>query len=258
MPEDSDKLFRELQSEFLVHELKNPVSIIETGIRSLLEKKAKIGPLSDRQEKVLKRTLRNSKKIRKMLDDLLEIGRSEAGYFEWSTFKPSSILLDLLHDVLETLPGFTAEELTQCQADKEITLLADYGIHLNILPNADGIELFQDKTKFIQIVGNLIQNALQYRKEWVEIKLTAKDTGISLQVSDDGPGLDPHQQEAVFQRYNRLQETNGLSRRGHGIGLTGARMMARYMGGDIEVSGGKGKGAVFNLFLPTKNERNTE
>ena len=60
MADDPDKFFRELQTEFLVHELKNPVSIIETGVRSLLEQREKNGPLSDRQERTLNRALRSS------------------------------------------------------------------------------------------------------------------------------------------------------------------------------------------------------
>ncbi|MEA3437503.1 MAG: hypothetical protein U9R43_13620, partial [Thermodesulfobacteriota bacterium] len=58
--------FREIEVEFLIHELKDPVAIIETGVRTLLEKRDKFGTLSSRQEKTLKRILRNSNKTRAM------------------------------------------------------------------------------------------------------------------------------------------------------------------------------------------------
>ncbi len=258
MSDESDKLFRELQAEFLVHELKNPVSIIETGVRSLLEQREKNGPLSDRQEKTLNRTLRSSKKIRKMLDDLLEVGRSEAGFFEFSTFQPSRILFDLLQDVLETLPGNIADQLLQCEEGKKSEFLSSCGVNLEIIQGAADVEICQDKTKFIQIAGNLIQNAFHYRKKSVGIKLMVQDDDICIEVADDGPGINPDQHRAVFQRYNRLKESSALSRKGHGLGLTGARIMARCLGGDIELISEKGKGTVFQLFLPVKKENTTE
>jgi hypothetical protein len=56
--------FRDINVEFLIHELKDPISVIETAVRMLLEKPDKCGPLMTRQEKTLKRALRNSKKAR--------------------------------------------------------------------------------------------------------------------------------------------------------------------------------------------------
>ena len=62
--EKAEQFFRDIEIEFLVHELKDPIAIIETGLRTLLERQDKFGPLSERQENTLKRTLRNSKKAR--------------------------------------------------------------------------------------------------------------------------------------------------------------------------------------------------
>jgi signal transduction histidine kinase len=76
-----ENFFRDVEIEFLIHELKDPLAIIETGLRTLLERQDKYGSLAPRQEKTLKRTLRNSKKARQMLANLLEIGRSESGCF---------------------------------------------------------------------------------------------------------------------------------------------------------------------------------
>ena len=84
---EKSPFLRELQIEYLIHELKGPVSVIETGLRRILEKQQNYGPVSSRQEKTLLRTLRNTKKVREMLNDLLEIGRSEAGCFESCQFR---------------------------------------------------------------------------------------------------------------------------------------------------------------------------
>ncbi|MGD2097594.1 MAG: hypothetical protein PVG35_08445, partial [Desulfobacterales bacterium] len=58
--EKAEQFFRDIEIEFLVHELKDPIAIIETGLRTLLERQDKFGPLSERQQNTLKRTLRNS------------------------------------------------------------------------------------------------------------------------------------------------------------------------------------------------------
>ena len=62
-----DQFFREVEIQFLIHELKDPISIIETGLRTLLERQEKFGSLTSKQENTLKRTLRNTKKARSLL-----------------------------------------------------------------------------------------------------------------------------------------------------------------------------------------------
>ena len=85
--EKAEQFFKEIEIEFLVHELKDPIAIIETGLRTLLERQDKFGALSPRQESTLKRTLRNSKKARELLYNLLEIGRAEAECFLGEQFR---------------------------------------------------------------------------------------------------------------------------------------------------------------------------
>ncbi|UCE53212.1 MAG: hypothetical protein JSV31_28805, partial [Desulfobacterales bacterium] len=108
--ETPQSFFRDVEIEFLIHELKDPMSIIETGLRTLLERQDKYGSLSPRQQKTLKRTLRNSKKARQMLNNLLEIGRSEAGCFICCRFQPAQSAYQALMDSLETVAGSIFEK----------------------------------------------------------------------------------------------------------------------------------------------------
>jgi signal transduction histidine kinase len=100
--ENAEQFFRDIEIEFLVHELKDPIAIIETGLRTLLERQDKFGTLSSRQENTLKRTLRNSKKARELLHNMLEIGRSESGCFLGERFQPAESAFQALKDALET------------------------------------------------------------------------------------------------------------------------------------------------------------
>lgn len=243
--------FREIEIEFLIHELKDPVAIIETGARTLLEKRDKFGTLSSRQEKTLKRILRNSNKARAMLNSLLEIGRSEAGSFFCCRFKPEKIAYVILMDALGTIGGNICEQFRTCSEEREaLELLSSHGIFLYIAPQVADIEMYQDETKFKQIVGNLIKNALHYRKERVEIKVDIKKDHLIVDVIDDGPGIDPEYHQVIFQRYKQVNKSLASQRGGHGLGLAGALIMARCLGGDIELKSKKGKGATFRLILP--------
>ena len=107
--EEAEQFFRDIEIEFLVHELKDPIAIIETGLRTLLERQDKFGSLSKRQENTLKRTLRNSKKARELLHSMLEIGRAEAGCFLGERFRPADLLGRMVREQRRfyPLPGGT-------------------------------------------------------------------------------------------------------------------------------------------------------
>ena len=121
-----DQFFRELEIQFLIHELKDPIAIIETGLRTLLEKREKFGPLSPKQENTLKRTLRNTKKTMSMLNNLLEIGRSQSGCFVCAFFRPAKSIFQIMKDALEIMTGPLAEEIGKYQAEKEVIYLRIY------------------------------------------------------------------------------------------------------------------------------------
>jgi signal transduction histidine kinase len=73
---------------------------------------------------------------------------------------------------------------------------------------------------------------------------------LVLAVRDDGPGIEPDLHEFIFKRYTQVKECALVERKGHGLGLAGSLIMARSMGGDIQVTSRKGEGATFHLTLP--------
>lgn len=252
---DPKDFFQELQVEFLIHELKDPISVIETGIRTLLEKREKYGELSPRQEKTLKRSLRNAQKARGMLYNLLEIGRSQAECFSCRCFQPAKAAYETLMGSLEIMAGKLYEQCGKCQGEEAVlAFLSRNGIFLDIPPHLTELEMDQDETKFRQIVGNLMKNALHHRRERVDIRMQKENHCLLLDVADDGPGIAAEHHQAIFQRYARFGNDPCaiLPRKGHGLGLAGAQVLARCLGGDIQVSSRQGKGARFRLMLPIR------
>ncbi len=250
-----ENFFQELDLEFLIHEMKDPISVIETGLRTLIEKKEKYGPLTPRQEKTLKRSLRNSKKARRMLYGLLEVGRAEAGCVNCIKFKPEKTTRKALSEALETSAIKIFDKFEGYQDKNEaFDFLATQGIFFHISPDTFLVEMYQDEIKFRQIVGNFLKNALYHRKKRVDIKLFVKQTVIVFEVKDDGPGIDPAYRHLVFKRYARATAPSELSRKGHGLGLAGANALAKRIGGKIDLISEKGKGATFRLTLPISLE----
>lgn len=248
--------YRDIEVEFLIHELKDPIAIIETGARTMLKRREKNGPLTPRQEKILKRALRSAKKARQMLYGLLEIGRAEAGCFLPDRFSPARALWRALTDALETVPGAHSEAMLDfSDAHEGVTFLAECGIRFDIDPRAEDVEIVQDEIKFRQIAGNLIKNALHHRKERIRIKLTREDDRLLMEVSDDGPGVKQEDRDMVFRRYAQAKDNSGCRRKGHGLGLAGARILARSLGGEIEIVDKRQSGAAFRVTLPMDLEK---
>ncbi len=243
--------FRDVNVEFLIHELKGPLSVIDTALHMLLEKRDKYGPLSGRQEKTLQRARRNAVKASNLLADLLEVGRSDAGCFQCTRFHPADVLDDVLLEAMEPFNTDLWESLQETGVGSQRSaMLARHGIHVNCSNAARTAVVCQDEAKFRQIVGNLVQNALRHRRSRLDVGLDCQETHLIVEVIDDGPGVEKENRELIFQRYTRLEACVMLSRTGHGLGLAGARILARRLGGDIMVKRHQGAGACFCLTLP--------
>lgn len=253
--DNGECFFRQLDTEFLIHEMKDPLAIIETGVRTLLERQNKYGALTDRQKKTLNRILRNTRKARGMTYNLLEIGRSEAGGFILCDFQPAEATYDALVEALEAMVGEVPESNYRYEVSAQADdFLNDQQIFLDFSPDAIQCRLYHDRIKFCQVAGNLIKNALHHRKVRLDIRLRRQSDSIIMEVADDGPGIDPAHHREVFQRYRQLNPSSSLSRKGHGLGLAGARVLARFMGGDVQLISRRGQGATFRLILPVKME----
>ena len=247
----SERFFQNLDIEFLIHELKDPIAVIETGARTLLEKQEKFGELSNRQERTIRRVVRNTRKARDMLYSLLEVGRSQAGSFACGAFKPVETTLTVLRDCIELNNPSISDELQNKPNMREaIAYLNSCGIRFITTSEMISLEINQDLAKYRQIVGNLIKNALHFKRKRIQLDLEMNNEFLCLAVIDDGPGINPEECEAIFKRYSQSKDCTLSSRQGHGLGLASARIMARYLGGDIELTCDPDKGTIFQLTLP--------
>ena len=253
-----EHFFREVHIEFLIHEFKDPLAVAETGLRSLLEKKDKLGSLTPRQEQILRRVLRSTLKSRSMVNTLLEVGRSEAEQFVVAPFLAGKAIYASLLEVLEMVHSDLFTQVSeQHTVQQALAVLSETGIVVHRIPEVDDIELIQDPTQFSQIVGNLLKNALRFRRERVDIKMDQNGDQLRVEISDDGPGIQPEHHALIFRRYAQIDAEGALARPGHGLGLAGALTLARRLGGHLTVQSEAGQGATFRLTLPIQAAINT-
>jgi len=117
------------------------------------------------------------------------------------------------------------------------------------LENANPMFASGQERAVIQILVNLIGNAVRHSPEGGTVNLAFASTPgtASVIVADEGPGIDPADQQRIFERFERADARQG----GTGLGLAISRRLARSMGGDVSVDSEPGTGARFTLTLPS-------
>jgi signal transduction histidine kinase len=243
--------YRELSIPLLAHELKGPLAVIETGIRTLLDRG---GAESDaRRERTLRRVLRSALRARALVDDLLEIGRAEAGLVERTAFRPSAALLDSVVDAVEAMDAELAERIAAAPESELLAELARGGVEVAVSDRARASVVEQDERKFSIVAANLLRNALRFRGNRVAVALDVDEGTVRLTVEDDGPGVAAEDRERIFERWARgIAEGDTGSRQGHGLGLAAARVLARGLGGDVTLQGDRGSRFLFELPLSSR------
>jgi signal transduction histidine kinase len=251
---DRDDFFRALSIPLLAHELKGPLAVIEAGVTTALER-AGAGADTARLERTLKRVLRSTHRAQALVDDLLEVGRAEAGQVDRSSFKPAPALIDAVIDAIEAMDADLADRAAaadageaEARASAIVAALRAGGVDLSIAEHARAAIVEQDRRKFSLIVSNLVRNALRFKKSRVAITLDVEGGVARVSVEDDGAGVASEDRQRIFERWAQGADAEGGSRQGHGLGLAAARILARSMGGDVTLA--EGTGSRFVLAVP--------
>ena len=244
---------QKIKFELLIHDLKVPLAIIEAGVTSLMEGENKYGPLTEKQMKVLERALRNAKVTRMLVDDALEIGRSAEGVINKKRFALFSFIEQALVEIFDLTDYKTAESIKAC---RDLPLLKRTLLEKDILLDIDeGLwfqEIHLDECKMRQILRNLLNNALKYRKKHVEIKIERSGSLLSISVTDDGQGIPTDYHQRIFESYFQMDmdKDKDYCVRGHGLGLAGVMVLVEDMGGKLYLNSDLGKGANFLVKIP--------
>ncbi|OGV50251.1 MAG: hypothetical protein A2X49_15035 [Lentisphaerae bacterium GWF2_52_8] len=124
--------------------------------------------------------------------------------------------------------------------------------HINFKLEIPGLPLFVtgDKLKLQRVISNLLDNAIKYSQEGGDVLISAElaDPELRLSVKDSGPGIEPSEQELIFDRFYRCD--NSRSMPGNGLGLSLVRAIVKAHRGRMEIESAPGKGSRFTVVLP--------
>jgi two-component system, NtrC family, sensor histidine kinase KinB len=220
-----------LKSEFIAtasHELRTPLTSVQMGVHLLLERAA--GELTDKQVEVLSACREDCERLDKLMRDLLDLSRIEAG-----ESKPSFESLrtkDLINDAIKEL---------RPQVESK-------GLEFRVETPLDLPSVKADRSQVERVLSNLVVNAMRYTKHG-EIKITAQPRGnsVAVSVADTGSGIPQDYLPHVFDKFVQVP---GAATGGAGLGLAISRLIVEAHGGQISVQSEQGKGSTFTFTLP--------
>ncbi len=243
-----------IKIDLLIHDLKVPLAVIEAGLTSMMNRPEKYGPITEKQMRVFNRALRNTKVLKTLVADALELGRSGEGIVILSDFRLCDLIEETLVEILDLTDAKMAEKLKQCDDLAQFkNALEKKGIILSIPDPLWQRRIHQDVAKIRQIVRNLLNNALKYRKNRVELSVDCDDDAITFSVRDDGAGIPAAYHKKIFDCYFQLDAGDTCTVRGHGLGLAGVMVLVEDLGGEMFLESDEGQGARFLVKLPLKS-----
>jgi signal transduction histidine kinase len=221
----------ELERNFLMrvsHELRTPLTAIQGHVQALADD---IIDDPDERAASLDVVLSESERLQRLIGDLLDLAKLEARRF--------SLTRDEVD--LEALCSLAYQARVQSARSREIRL--GFTSSGRAIVTGDG-------DRILQIVGNLLENALRWTPDGgdIEMSLSREGRTATIAVGDTGPGVPLDRREAIFRPFVSEHEA------GTGLGLSVASELAAAMGGSLSVTDRPGGGALFRLRLPLSQQ----
>lgn len=230
---DNLALRDQLQLEFLAgvaHDLRGPLNMLKLSAQAIGG--APVLPPPEQIRASLKRVSAQVDHLSRMIDDLLDRTRIEAGNLE-------------LHlDVCDVRP--LVSEVV------DLHRLASDQHHLEIVVPGEPVLVRGDATRLVQVMTNLISNAIKYSPAGGAIRVTLEAAGgeAAIGVADEGIGISPEDREHIFEPFRRSTKGPAVRIPGVGLGLSVSRRLVQAHGGEIEVEARPEGGSLFRIRLP--------
>ncbi|MBA4143271.1 MAG: sensor histidine kinase [Nitrosospira sp.] len=224
----------QMKSRFLSntsHELRTPLSSIRALSKLLLERMD--GELTYEQEKQVRFIEGAASDLSKLVNGLLDLAKIEAG----------KIYVDL--------SPFSVENLFSGLKGMLRPLATNPSVELVFQDPIETLEIYSDENKVIQILRNLVANALKFTElGQVTVSVAVHINTVRFTVSDTGIGIAPENLEFIFEEFSQIENPLQRMYKGTGLGLPLCRKLGQLLKGDVGVSSKPGFGSIFFLDLP--------
>lgn len=223
----------ELQADFVSkvsHELRTPL----TGIRLFVETLERAKDDRATQEKCIEQLSKESERLSRLIERLLDWGRMEAG----------RKMYDLRE---EPVSGIIEESVAAFGPDR----YPDLDFTVEVEENLPLVSA--DRAALVDAIGNLLSNARKYGGTPPAVRLRARLEGpdaVRIDVRDNGEGIPRGEQNRIFDKFYRIDDRLARMREGSGLGLAIVKHIVRAHGGRIELESEVQKGSTFSILLP--------
>jgi PAS domain S-box-containing protein len=215
---------------FVSHELRTPLTSVQ-GYLDILREDA--DELSPSHQRFLETIHRNTVRLGRLVTDLLDLARVDAGKLE----------LEVGETDLSELVCHAVQAAEPAAASGDLEVRADI---------AGDVILEGDAVRLAQVIDNLISNAVKYTGKGGEIDVRLERSGPSavLSVADTGIGIPEAERDLLFERFYRASTATGRQIAGTGLGLSITKTIVEAHGGEVAVAGRDPQGTLFTVTLP--------
>lgn len=216
----------------VTHDIRSPLTTVQGLIQFLSD--GQLGELNDRGVRMVKNAELSADRIMALVNDFLDSERLESGNFP--------IVVDL----------FSAASMIEDSIASAVGLAEKKDVILESLPC--DLEVMCDRDRIVQVLVNLISNAVKFSQAGQKVGVSAVKAGNSLEfrVTDRGRGIPADQVALVFEKFKQVSTLDARNMGGTGLGLNICKSIVELHGGEIGVESEVGKGSTFWFCLPLK------
>ena len=214
------------------HELRTPLTSIVGSLGLLVGKAA--GSLPESASRLLTIALKNSQRLTRLINDILDISKMESG------------------EVVFQLKCVDVRAITEQAIEATRGFAESYDVEIRFDAASASGSVRADPDRLVQVLANLLSNAIKYSPSGREVVVAVRDMGdaVRITVRDWGPGIPDDFKPHIFEKFAQADASNARQRGGSGLGLSIVRHIAARLGGRVGFYDAPGGGTVFHVDLP--------
>ncbi|SHI13919.1 PAS domain-containing sensor histidine kinase [Clostridium intestinale] len=235
--EENDELERTLSNQekffsFISHEFKTPLTVTMSAVQAI-ELICK-NELSDIAKKYIKKIYQSSLQQVRLVNNLLDITRADAGYLKVN--KKNMDIVRMTKLIIKSILVYANEK----------------NVNIECSSSSKEIYLGIDDEKYERILLNLLSNAIKFSpiKGNIYVDIEENDGLVSITVKDEGPGIPEDKQKVIFERFGQVNNSLTRESEGTGIGLYIVNLLVNALSGEIKLESKIGQGSAFKVILP--------